>query len=286
MTGGAGPTAPDRMADRTRAGAGPQSVRTIVAARLRADPRIRTRAPMHQIALDLHRVEAPTLENFVAGRNGEALACLRALRRAQGASVPLVYLWGEPGCGKTHLALAAADDGRALAADAPLDAFEAQVSDAGERPAVVAVLDVERLDEARQSLLFHLINRMRAHPQGTVLASGSQPPVALAVRDDLRTRLGSGLVFRLQLLDDQEKSAALERVARERGVTVAADVIPWLIAHTSRDIRALLRTFDALDRRAFERRRAITLPLLRELLQENAAGAPPQRAGGDAALPS
>ncbi|MBW7923114.1 MAG: DnaA regulatory inactivator Hda [Burkholderiaceae bacterium] len=274
---------------------------------------------MHQIALDLHRVEAPTLDNFVPGRNGEALACLRALRRAPGAgvmptpgagvpptpgagvtptpgagvtptpgaSVPLVYLWGEAGCGKTHLATAAADAGHALAADAPHAAFEALIADAAEQPRIVAVLDVERLDEERQSLLFHLINRARAQPDSTVLATGAQPPLGLALRDDLRTRLGSGLVFRLHLLDDREKAAALERVARERGVTVAPDVIPWLIAHTSRDIRALLRTFDALDRRAFERRRAITLPLLRELLQET--GALPAAAasdGGGDTLPS
>ncbi len=261
---------------------------------------------MHQIALDLHRVEAPTLDNFVAGRNGEVLACLRALRGARSAtptpsasasappsasvppsaSIPLVYLWGEAGCGKTHLATAAADAGRALAADAPRAAFEALIADAAEQPRIVAVLDVERLDEARQSLLFHLINRARAQPDSTVLATGAQPPLGLALRDDLRTRLGSGLVFRLQLLDDREKAAALERVARERGVTVASDVIPWLIAHTSRDIRALLRTFDALDRRAFERRRAITLPLLRELLQETGAMPAPAASGGGDTLPS
>lgn len=62
----------------------------------------------------------------------------------------------------------------------------------------------------------------------------------------------------------------LNRVAAERGVAISSDVVPWLIGHTSRDIRALLRLFDALDRHAFERKRAITLPLLREL---DAAGA-------------
>lgn len=250
---------------------------------------------MHQIALDLHRVEAPTLENFVAGRNGEALACLRGLREDSRAGVPLVYLWGEPGCGKTHLALATADASHVVAADAPLAAFEALLADAAEHPRVVAALDVERLDAERQSLLFHLINRTRTQPASTVLATGTQPPLALALRDELRTRLGSGLVFRLHLLDDDEKAAALERVARERGVAIAADVIPWMIAHTSRDIRALLRTFDALDRRAFERRRAITLPLLREWLHEEQAaaegaarseGGGDGESGGEKALPS
>ncbi len=236
---------------------------------------------MHQIALDLHRVEDPTLENYVAGRNGEALACLFALRDTPSARVPLVYLWGEPGCGRRHLALAAAGARHTLGADAPAADFEALLADAAERARIVAVLDVERLDAERQSLLFHLVNRSRSQPASTVLATGAAPPLALELRDDLRTRLGSGLVYRLHLLDDDEKSAALERVAQERGVTVAPDVIPWLIAHTSRDIRALLRTFDALDRLAYQLRRPITLPLLRELL---ARPSPPD--GGQSGLPS
>lgn len=236
---------------------------------------------MHQIALDLHRVEEPTLENYVAGRNGEALACLFALRDVPSARVPLVYLWGEPGCGRAHLARAAAGARNTLAADASIADFEALLADAAERARIVAVLGVDRLDAERQSLLFHLVNRSRSQPASTLLATGGAPPLALELRDDLRTRLGSGLVYRLHLLDDDEKSAALERVAQERGVSVAPDVIPWLIAHTSRDIRALLRTFDALDRLAFERRRAITLPLLRELLAR-----PGTSDGGQSGLPS
>src|SRR5690606_2743434 len=253
------------MTNRTRSGAARDRFEAIVAARPRGSSRIRTR-PMHQIALDLHRVEDPTLENYVAGRNGEALACLLALRDTPAARVPLVYLWGDAGCGRTHLARATAGPRNTLAADAPAAAFEALLADAAEHARVVAVLDVERLDAERQALLLHLLNRSRSQPTSTVLATGAAPPLALGLRDDLRTRLGSGLVYRLHLLGDDEKSAALERVAQERGVCVAPDVIPWLIAHTSRDIRALLRTFDALDRLAYERRRAITLPLLRELL--------------------
>lgn len=243
---------------------------------------------MHQIALDLHRVEPPTLENFVAGRNGEVVARLRALRDARSpGDAPLVYLWGEPGCGKTHLARATAGAEGTLASDAPLAAFEALLADAAERARLVALDDVDRLDAARQSLVFHLINRARMQPASVVLATAAQPPLALALRDDLRTRLGSGLVYRLQLLGDDEKAAAIERVARERGVALAADVVPWLIAHTARDIRALLRAFDVLDRRAFERKRAITLPFLRALQAEGLLpGADPGAGNDDRGQPS
>lgn len=221
---------------------------------------------MYQIPLDLHRIEAPSLENFVVGRNGEVLAQMRLLREGAAlAGAALVYLWGEPGCGKTHLLQALKGAQRVLGADSPLDAFAPEALGADGVPSIVAIDDCERLDDEHQQRAFQLINHARARHGTTVVAAGAQPPLALALRDDLRTRLGSGLVYRLQLLSDDEKAAVLNRIASERGVAISSDVVPWLITHTSRDIRALLRLFDALDRHAFERKRAITLPLLREL---------------------
>lgn len=231
---------------------------------------------MYQLPLDLHRIEAPSLENFVVGRNGEVLAQLRLMREGAGLSgARLIYLWGEPGCGKSHLLQALVGAPRVLGPDSPPDAFSAVALAPGEPAApqattIVAIDDCDRLDDERQQRVFQLINHARAQPGLAVVAAGAQPPLALALRDDLRTRLGSGLVYRLQLLSDDEKAAVLNRVAAERGVAISSDVVPWLIGHTSRDIRALLRLFDALDRHAFERKRAITLPLLREL---EAAGA-------------
>jgi len=225
---------------------------------------------MYQLPLDLHRIEAPSLENFVVGRNGEVLAQLRLLREGAALSgAALIYLWGEPGCGKSHLLQALVGAPRVLGPDSPLEAFsigaEAPGAAAPGTRSIAAIDDCERLDDERQQRVFQLINHARARPGTSVVTAGAQPPLALALRDDLRTRLGSGLVYRLHLLSDDEKAAVLGRVAGERGVAISSDVVPWLIAHTSRDIRALLRLFDALDRHAFERKRAITLPLLREL---------------------
>ena len=234
------------------------------------------RGGMYQLPLDLRRIEAPSLENFVVGRNGEVLAQMRLLREGTTpGGAALIYLWGEPGCGKSHLLQALVGAARVLGPASPIGAFSFDELAPGAfppdgAPAIVAIDDCEQLDEERQKRAFQLINHARARPGTTVVAAGAQPPLALAIRDDLRTRLGSGLVYRLQLLSDDEKAAVLDRVAAERGVALSSDVVPWLIGHTSRDIRALLRLFDALDRHAFERKRAITLPLLREL---DAAGA-------------
>ncbi len=55
----------------------------------------------------------------------------------------------------------------------------------------VAVDDAECLDEAAQIELFDLYNRMR-DSGGLLLVSGTQAPLHLKLRDDLRTRLGWG----------------------------------------------------------------------------------------------
>ena len=62
---------------------------------------------MSQLTLDLLPEVAPTLDNFIVGANSECLQQLRALRDGQ-RTHRFIYLWGLPGCGRSHLARALA----------------------------------------------------------------------------------------------------------------------------------------------------------------------------------
>jgi len=230
---------------------------------------------MSQLAHDLHAVAPPTLDNFVAGRNRECLARLRALA-AGDRGQRFVYLWGASGSGRSHLLRALATHGVRLDAAAPPHTF---AFDPG--CVLYAADDVHAMDGDRQRALFHLFNQVQADPRCALVTSGDRPPLALPVREDLRTRLGWGMVFELHLLSDEEKADVLLTVATERGVTLAPDVVPWMLTHRARDIRALLALFDALDRYAFERKRPITLPLVREWQQREL----PPAAGPDPGAP-
>jgi DnaA family protein len=126
--------------------------------------------------------------------------------------------------------------------------------------------DCDQLDETRQQALFHLINQVRDN--GSILvASAKQAPLQLALREDLRTRLGWGLVYQLHGLSDEEKIDALSKSAEARGLSLSAGVLPYLLTHFRRDMQSLSTMLDALDRYSLETQRPITLPLLRELLQ-------------------
>ena len=230
-----------------------------------------------QLLLDVLPVPAPTLGNYIAGPNGEAMAAARALRPGQA-----LYLWGPAGCGRSHLlrALAAGSGGIYLDAECEAGALQAfaQADAADTLPRLVAVDDVHRMDEARQAGLFALYNRWResaATERAFALAvAGDRAPLAMPLREDLRTRLGWGLVFRLDPLSDADKLAALTAQAAERGLQLSPEVANWMITHYERDIRKLAALLDALDRYSLATRRAITLPLLRTMLADPESNTP------------
>ena len=217
---------------------------------------------MRQMALSLAPAPAPTLQNFVCGRNSELVSLLRSL--ACGArDERFVYVWGGVGCGKTHLlhGLRAAFEERDVAT--LMFAGEAQGEFA--QCEVVLVDNVDQLTETAQQRLFNVYNQQR-DTGGVLIAAGAVPPARLELRNDLVTRLGWGLVYQVHSLSDEEKMAAMTEHARARGFNLNREVIDYLLRRQSRDLRGLLGILDALDRYSLESKRAVTIPLVRELL--------------------
>ncbi|MEN6587709.1 MAG: DnaA regulatory inactivator Hda [Sulfuricella sp.] len=218
---------------------------------------------MKQLLLDIAADVPPTLDNFLPGRNAELLHALHTV--LQGCvGERFVYIWGEPGSGKSHLLRAwihaAQQRGRPavyVPGEIPL-----QWEDGG----LVAVDDVARLDQDGQIALFHLYNRLR-ETGGALLVSGPVAPGGLDVRPDLLTRLGWGLVYQVHSLNDEEKAVALQAHARARGFSLPQEVLDYLLRHWRRDLPSLMAVLDALDRYTLEQQRPVTLPLLRQLLQ-------------------
>lgn len=193
-----------------------------------------------QLILELAPPAPPTFDNFVVGANAAALAAVRAAVAGGGERV--VYLWGGAGCGRSHLLAAGAAAGK-----------------------VVTVDDVHRLDAAGQLAAFDAFNRARADGI-PFLAAGDAPPAELAVREDLRTRLGSGLVFQLHPLGDEAKAQALRAVAACRGMALSDEIADYLLRRLPRSLGTQLAVLDALDRYSLAHKRALTLPLVREAL--------------------
>jgi DnaA-homolog protein len=200
---------------------------------------------MQQLLLELAPPPEPTLENFAPGPNARAVAAVRELVAGSETLLSTLYLWGPLGSGRSHLLRAA------------LKANPTQL---------IARDDVHRLTPPEQIEAFDQFNLQRA-AGGRWIAAGDRPPGQLAIRADLRTRLGSGVVIELTPLDDDDKLAALRAHAAERGFTIGEDILAHLLRTLRRDMGTQMALLDALDRASLSMKRPLTLPFARAVLQ-------------------
>ena len=222
---------------------------------------------MKQIPLAIGIEPARTFANFLPGANGAAVAHLLRLE----AGAPPLYLWGPAGSGKTHLLQAAVDRARGQGARAAwFAARDASPWAADSDHEWLVFDDCDALDAARQHAAFSLF--VDAASRGAViLAAGRLPPVDLALREDLRTRLAWGHVFALQPLSEPEIRAALRHEADRRGTFLSDDVMDYLLTRFERDLKHLMAQLDRLDEFSLSTKRAITVPLLKQMLAEESA---------------
>lgn len=222
---------------------------------------------MRQIPLPIGIDASRTFETFLTGSNGSALAHLQSI----GPVAAPVYLWGPPGSGKTHLLQATAqhwhsEGRRALCFDAghPLPWRH-------DEGASLVVLDhCDDLDAGQQQAAFALFIEAATHG-APVLAAGRVPPIDLPLRDDLRSRLGWGHVYALVPLTEGETRAALRREADRRGIFLSDEVMDYLLTRFARDLKHLMSQLDKLDEFSLVNKRAITVPMLKQMLSEEGA---------------
>ncbi|MES2263852.1 MAG: DnaA regulatory inactivator Hda [Pseudomonadota bacterium] len=220
---------------------------------------------MKQLVLDLGAEPVRSLDSFEIGQNAEVAQLMRDFADRT-AHEHFAYLWGDMGAGKSHLLKALAGTPRARY----ISPFSIE-SEFAYSPEVDLYLldDCEKLSPLAQIDAFALFNEIRAN-NAFMVSSGAVAPAVLPVREDLRTRMGWGLIYRLHGLTDDEKVAALSSAAAARGLTLSPGVLPYLLSHYRRDMRSLSEMLDALDQYSLETQRPITLPLLREWLQSEA----------------
>ncbi|MES2414937.1 MAG: DnaA regulatory inactivator Hda [Pseudomonadota bacterium] len=226
---------------------------------------------MKQIALDIGLASVPSLANFFAGPNEVALKHLELWAGNSLRSPVPTYLWGATGSGKTHLLKAVGEALREQGARIGwLDASMLEPPSFDDRWAGVILDECHLYTAVQQQAAFNwFVNALSSadgHPRW-VLAAGNLPPADLNLREDLRSRLGWGHVFELHALTETERRSVLRREADARGVFLSDEAMDFMLTRFSRDLSSLMQLLDQLDGYALQTQRAITIPLIKAMLE-------------------
>ncbi|MBW4091446.1 MAG: chromosomal replication initiator DnaA [Proteobacteria bacterium] len=207
-----------------------------------------------------HRPEFAAANLVEAPSNAEALAWLDRTDDWPGRRL---LLWGEAGCGKTHLLhLWAARRGAACRSGLDLRGpLPPEMTPAG-----LAIDDADTA--ADPAALLHTLNAA-AEARVPVLLAARTPParweIALA---DLASRLRATQAVMIGPADAPLLRALLARLLAERQVAVSEVVQDWLLARLPRTPAALREAAARLDRAALGAGRAVTRALAAEVLAE------------------
>lgn len=222
---------------------------------------------MKQIPLPMAFEAERSFKSFVPGANSLTFAHVRDMPLG---TAPL-YLWGPSGSGKSHLLHALAQQQQCRGAQVGwFSASDPLPWTHDEAWSLIVLDDCDRFDAHQQQAAFALFVEASSHATA-VAAAGRVPPVDLGLRDDLRTRLGWGVVLALLPLSEAESRAALRREADRRGLFLSDEVMDHLLTRFARDLKHLMAMLDRLDKFAMVSKRAVSVPLLKQMLAEEGA---------------
>jgi chromosomal replication initiation ATPase DnaA len=210
-----------------------------------------------QLRLRLGRPASYSRDEYVQGpSNAQAVAAVDAWPRWHGGALALV---GAEGAGKTHLALAWAENAKALI----LEREAPDISGVAGRP--VLVEDVDR--GVDPEALFHLIN-LAARKGGGLLVTARTPPAAWSADlPDLRSRLNALPVAEIEPPDDVVLEGVLRKFFRELSIRPPKEVYPYLLRRMERSIPGAREIVRKLDEGVDGEPRPISRLLAREILE-------------------
>ncbi|HYM33062.1 MAG TPA: DnaA/Hda family protein [Candidatus Cybelea sp.] len=217
-----------------------------------------------QLPLDLGHRPAMGRDDFlVAQCNSDAVAWIDLWPEWPG---PALAIFGPAGCGKTHLASV----WRARSGAAIIDAARLAERDVPRLADGAVVLeDADRGVDERA--LFHLYNMIAERRRHMLLTSRSAPARWTVALADLRSRLNAVPAVSIAAPDDSLIGAVIVKLFADRQLRVGDEVVQFLVTRIERSFAAVRAAVAAIDAASLARRGNITVPLVRQVLQDQAA---------------
>ncbi|MEM9469474.1 MAG: DnaA/Hda family protein [Pseudomonadota bacterium] len=221
---------------------------------------------LEQIPLDLgHRTALGRQDFLVAPCNQDAVAWLDLWPEWP---APCLILYGPIASGKTHLGAVWSEQSAAISVKAS-SINENVIRDIAEMKQHVIIEDADNLigNLEGEKGLFHLYNIFKEERRSFMMTV-MEPPVRRAFAlPDLASRLRAAPSVSIREPDEQLLTAVLVKLFSDRQIRVSGDVLSYILLRIERSFEAVRDLVEQADSRALIEKRKISIPLLRDILQ-------------------
>ncbi len=218
---------------------------------------------MEQLYLNFPIKAAYLPEDYVvSSANISAFSCIKNWPNwGKGIFPKILLLYGEYGSGKTHLAHIWQHISNAIFLKAQ-DLYSLHLF-TGQQNLICD--NIENIDE---TLLFHLINFTHENQQYLLMTSQFSPEKLKISLPDLRSRILALNAMGINPPTDDLLEAVLLKHLTDRQLKVNSQCLDFIISRIDRSFSKLLEFINMLDKESAISKRAITIPLLKKVLEK------------------
>lgn len=177
-------------------------------------------------------------------------------------------IYGDKGCGKTHLSHIWQQKTQARRLHG-IDFNKVPLSTLLDSPPFFILDDAHLINQGEK--LFHLYNHLIASKGSLLFLSKTPPAHWVAGLPDLKSRLNTIPAIKIHPPDDALLSDMIQKLFSDLQVKVDESVINFLLIHMDRSCESAHHWVNLLNTRALIQKRNITIPLVREILLEQAS---------------
>lgn len=185
----------------------------------------------------------------------------------------MIAIYGEPGCGKTHLAHIWHEKANARFLTStdilnltPIEATkneQAFILDDAD-----ALFQKEGSESVNEDRIFHFYNLVKEKGADLLICS-HRPPTQWNVKlPDLRSRLTTILSISVNSPDEDALRAVLFKLCSELGMSLSPEVADYILRRVERSFENVRTFVNILNQNTLSTHRQLTLGLVREILNE------------------
>ncbi|MDV7340181.1 DnaA/Hda family protein [Terasakiella sp. A23] len=182
---------------------------------------------------------------------------------------PFLVIYGEAGCGKTHLAEVFRQATGAVLLDLADNDPYAQMGQA----TTGVVDDIDGILANHEQALFHLYNFAKENGAQILITSKSAPADWQVNLPDLRSRMGTAPAIEIGQPDDRLMEAVVIKLFSDRQLQIEPDVSAYMLSRMERSFDQARTLVAEIDRQSLSQKRKITIPLVRSVLQDQSVPA-------------